>query len=113
MKKVITLCLFAFAMILGSQTLVAQNSKLDTMKEINAAASKKTESLRKYVKFSNDQRDQVYDALKLYGQSRANMEGKDITEEEDAKIEKQLDDKIKSILSTEQYESYKAYALEN
>ena len=41
MKKVITLCLFAFAMILGSQTLVAQNSKLDTMKEINAAASKK------------------------------------------------------------------------
>ena len=41
------------------------------------------------------------------------MEGKDITEEEDAKIEKQLDDKIKSILSTEQYESYKAYALEN
>ncbi|NRD21625.1 hypothetical protein HNV10_00125 [Winogradskyella litoriviva] len=113
MKKVITLCLFAFAMLIGSQTLVAQNSKLETMKEINAEAAKKTETLRKYVKFDNDQRDEVYEALKLYGQSRANLEGKDITDEEDAKIEKQLDDKIKSILSEQQYESYKAYVLEN
>ncbi|MUU78910.1 hypothetical protein [Winogradskyella endarachnes] len=113
MKKLITLCLFAFAMFFGSQTLTAQNSKLDAMKKINATAAKKTESLRIHVKFGPEQRDDVYEALKHYGQSIANLEGKDVSAEENAKIEKQLDDKIKSILSEEQYELYKTFDSEN
>ena len=113
MKNVITLCLFAFVMILGSESVMAQNSKLENRIEINTVASKKTEALRKYVKFTSEQRDQVYNALKAYGQAKASLEGKPENEEEDAKIEKQLDDKIKSILSDEQYDRYKTYSEEN
>ena len=113
MKKIITLCLFVFAMFLGNQSLAAQNSKLEIKKEINAEASKKTEALRKFVKFSNDQRDEIYTALKLYGQNRAQLESKPINEEDEAKIEKQLDDKVKAVLSEEQYERYKLYNAEN
>ncbi|NRD19437.1 hypothetical protein HNV08_05210 [Winogradskyella eckloniae] len=113
MKKVITLCLFAFALLLGSQTMVAQNSKLELMKEINAAANKKTEALRKYVKLTNEQRDEIYEALKVYGQNRANVADQPINEEDNAKIEQQLNDKVQAILSDEQYERYKTFVAEN
>ncbi|MBC3847520.1 hypothetical protein H8K90_14075 [Winogradskyella echinorum] len=113
MKKVITLCLFAFVMILGTESIMAQNSKLENRVEVNTEASEKTEALRKHIKFTNDQRDQIYNALKVYGQAKASIKGKPSTEEEKAKIEKQLDDKVKLILSDEQYERYKAYILEN
>ena len=49
MKKIITLGLFVFAMFIGSQTLTAQNSIL----EVNAKASEKTETLRRTLKFVN------------------------------------------------------------
>ncbi|WP_439152191.1 hypothetical protein [Winogradskyella sp.] len=102
MKKIITLCLFAFVMILGTESVMGQ-SKI----EVNAEASEKTEALRKYVKFDNDQRDLVYEALKEYVQANVNL--KKVTEnktEVKAKIEKQFDDKIRSILTQEQYERY-------
>jgi len=92
---------------------MAQNSKLESRIEINDFASKKTEALRKYVKFTNEQRDQIYIALKTYGQAKASIEGKPENEEEDAKIEKQLDDKVKEILSDEQYDRYKTYSEED
>lgn len=113
MKKIVTLCLFVFAMFLGNHSVTAQNSKLETKKEINAAASKKTEALRLFIKFDNDQRDEIYDALKLYGQNRALLESKPINEEDEARIEKQLDDKVKAVLTEEQYERYKLYNAEN
>jgi flagellar basal body-associated protein FliL len=102
MKKLITLCLIAFVMILGTESVIAQ-SKI----EVNAKASEKTEALRKYIKFDNDQRDLVYEALKEYVQANVNL--KKVTEDKNevkAKIEKQLDDKIRSILTQEQYERY-------
>ncbi|WP_299125209.1 hypothetical protein [uncultured Winogradskyella sp.] len=113
MKKVITFCLFAFMMILGTESVTAQNSKLEDRIEINNVASKKTEALRKFVKFTNEQRDEIYTALKAYGQAKASIKGKPENEEEDAKIEKQLDDKVKAILSDEQYERYKTYSEED
>ncbi|EDP72237.1 hypothetical protein FBALC1_14087 [Flavobacteriales bacterium ALC-1] len=109
MKKVVTLCLFALVMVLGTESVMAQNSKLENRIEINTEASEKTEALRKYVKFTNEQRDEIYNALKVYGQAKASTKDKPLNEEENAKIEKQLDDKVKIILSEEQYERYKEY----
>lgn len=102
MKKIITFCLFAFVMILGTESAIAQ-SKI----EVNAEASEKTEALRKYIKFDNDQRDLVYEALKEYIQANVNL--KKVTEDKievKTKIEKQFQDKMKSILTEEQYERY-------
>ena len=114
MKKVITLCLFAFAMLIGSQTLVAQSSKLEIQKEINAEASTKTEALRKQLKFGDDQRDEIYNALKTYGQGKVALAASATTNKEDElKLEKQLDDKVKSVLSDEQYAQYKLIVAEN
>ena len=65
MKKVITLCLFVFAMFLGTESAIAQTNK----KEVNAQAAEKTEALRKYVKFNSEQTDLVYEAVKEYTQA--------------------------------------------
>ena len=46
MKKIITLCIFVFALFIGTASVTAQN-KL----EINDEASVKTERLRKLLKF--------------------------------------------------------------
>ncbi len=48
MKKVITLCLFAFIMVLGTESVTAQSTT--TKKEINAKAASKTKALSKYVR---------------------------------------------------------------
>ncbi|GAA4244209.1 MULTISPECIES: hypothetical protein [Winogradskyella] len=106
MKKVITLCLFVFALFLGTQTTVAQNSKIEINKEINAKAATKTEALRKHIKFDKEQRNEIYSALKAYEQSKVRISNNPVSEDEKAKIEKQLNDKIKKILSEEQFERY-------
>lgn len=111
MKKVITLCLFAFIMILGTESVMAQATPNKI--EINAEASTKTEALRKRVKFSNDQRDQIYTALQTYGKRKAIINNGTPSKESISKLEKELDDKVKTILSEEQYELYKAYNEEN
>lgn len=113
MKKIITLCIFVFALFTGTQTIEAQNSKLEIKKEINAKAAKKTEALRKFIKFSNDQRDDIYIALRTYGEAKFSTKETEANKEEIAKIEKQLDDKVKTILSEEQYERYKTYSEQN
>ncbi|MDN3493814.1 hypothetical protein [Winogradskyella bathintestinalis] len=113
MKKVITVCLFTFALFLSHQSVVAQNSKLDAKKEINAEASTKTEALRKYVKFDNNQRDEIYIAFRTYGQEMVSSNNKSISKEEVTKYKNRLDDKIKSILNDDQYARYKAYLSEN
>ena len=112
MKKVITLCLFAFIMILGSESLIAQSTPNKI--EINAEASTKTEALRQHVKFNKDQRNEIYTALQAYGNQKAAINnGTTPSEESVARLEKELDDKIKEILSEEQYERYKAYMESN
>jgi len=108
MKKIFTLCLFVFAMFLGTESLMAQ-----TVIEVNAQASEKTEALRKYIKFNTNQRDLIYDALKEYVQANADLKKTKAKEGTVAKIEKQLNDKMKAILTEEQFERYKTFSQEN
>lgn len=109
MKKVITLCVFVFAMFFGTESATAQSNKI----EVNAIAAEKTEALRQHIKFSNTQRNDVYEAVQEYTQAKQDLE-KAITIEEGvvAKIEKLLEDKMKIILNDEQFERYKSFSIE-
>ncbi len=104
MKKIFTLLAFAFFFAVGTQSVLSQNKI-----QINKAAAEKTEALYKAVKFSTDQRDLVYEALKDYGQLMAkyNAAGSN-DEEKKKKILERLDVKMKDILTEEQYERYKS-----
>lgn len=99
--------MFAFIMILGSESVMAQSSP--NIIEINAAANKKTEALRKYIKFNETQRDQMYAALKTYEKRKAKLKEAAPSERSNKKLEKELDDSIKAFLNEEQYERYKTY----
>ncbi|MAX70307.1 MAG: hypothetical protein CMC76_04285 [Flavobacteriaceae bacterium] len=108
MKKVITLCLFVFAMFIGNQTLTAQNTKLQDKVEVNAQASEKTETLRRALKFDNTQRDNVYEVLKTYYSAKLGFSRNENTlPAEIEKNEKRLDTELKAILTDEQYTRYK------
>jgi len=103
MKKLLTLCLFVFAMFLGTESVVAQNNKL----EVNAQASEKTEALRKYIKFDNEQRDKVYLAVKEYTQATMDLKKAQVVKEgAEKKIKDLLDTKMQEILTDEQFERY-------
>ena len=103
MKKLLTLCLFVFAMFLGTESAVAQNNKL----EVNAQASEKTEALRKYIKFDNEQRDKVYLAVKEYTQATMDLKKAQVVKEgAEKKIKDLLDTKMQEILTDEQFERY-------
>ncbi|WP_369992689.1 hypothetical protein [Winogradskyella sp.] len=113
MKKIITLCLFVFAMFIGNQTLTAQNTKLEDKLEINTKASEKTETLRRTLKFDNDQRDQVYEAFKLYIRTQISLSKNENTiPEEVEKNKARLETTLKEVLTDEQYSKYKALSKE-
>jgi len=61
MKKVITLCLFAFAMLIGTQTTFAQDKV-----KINENASLKAKELRTQLKFDENAMEKVYLAYQTY-----------------------------------------------
>ncbi|SDI39789.1 hypothetical protein [Winogradskyella thalassocola] len=114
MKKIITLCLFVFALFLGTQTSVAQNNKLEMMKTVNTKAAEKTEALRKFVKFDNNQRDQIYEAQQEFIKDNYLIEKQNVVEEGTAKklkaISEQLETRMKTILSEDQFERYKQFS---
>lgn len=113
MKKIITLCLFVFAMFIGNQTLTAQNTKLEDKLEINTKALEKTETLRRTIKFDNDQRDQVYEAFKLYIRTQISLSKNENTlPEEIEKNKARLETTLKEVLTDEQYSKYKALSKE-
>jgi len=60
MKKFITLCLFVFALLAGTQTAMAQDAK------INEKAYNKTKELHQSLKFNNDAFEQVYVAYQEF-----------------------------------------------
>ena len=103
MKKIITLYLFVTALFLGIGNLSAQNTV-----EINKIASEKAESLRKVIKFDTNTLEEVYQAYKAYetkyqsisSDLKANWESK-------VKIDTELDQSMKNILTEEQYFQYK------
>ena len=109
MKKLITLCVFVFALFLGTESVSAQTNKL----EVNTKASEKTEALRKYIKFDNDQRDQVYLAIQEYTQATMDLKkAKVVKKDAQKKINELLESKMQEILTEEQYERYKSFTEE-
>ncbi|WP_299097426.1 hypothetical protein [Winogradskyella sp.] len=113
MKKIFTLGLFAFAMFIGSQTLTAQNTKLEDKVEINTKASEKTEVLGRTLKFHSNQKDDVYEALKLFLSTELSLSRNENTLP--AEIEKnktRLESQMKEILNDEQFSKYKALSNE-
>ena len=102
MKKLITLCFFAFALLFSTQGLDAQN-KL----EINAAASEKAKEIRKTIKINNDQLEEVYQAYKIYEityqKISSDLQGNQAKLE---KINTILDTELKGILTEEQFDRY-------
>ena len=68
MKKIITLCVFAFALVLGTQTMNGQ-----TMVEINQAAFTKTQELKKIIKFDAETEEEVYLVYQAYESKMYNV----------------------------------------
>ncbi|WP_040248301.1 hypothetical protein [Psychroserpens mesophilus] len=102
MKKLITLCFFAFALLFSTQGLDAQN-----IKDINAFASEQAKEVRKAIKIDNNQLEEVYQAYKEYQTSYVQF-GDDLdgNQKQIEKINMILDTKLKSILNEEQFDKY-------
>ncbi len=102
MKKLITSCLLAIALLFSAQNISAQNTL-----EINEEANKKTKELRKLIKFDSDKMDAVYRAYQDFGKAykkiSANLEQNQVSLE---KINKELDKKLEGILSELEYHNY-------
>lgn len=102
MKKIITLCLFVFALMISSQNASAQNTL-----EINAEANTKTKELRKVIKFDQDKMQAVYEALQEYGIAFKKISNNlSANDERLKKINSHLDNRLKDIFSDEQYQKY-------
>ncbi len=103
MKKIITLCLFAFAMVLSTNTLAAQN-----IDEIRAISVQQTKQLRNEIKtMTSQQREQIYEVFKNYNKRKATLDQNTTSESKmNAQNKEQLDTNIKKILTTDQYEIY-------
>jgi hypothetical protein len=109
MKKIITLCLFVFAMFIGTGSALAQSNKI----EVNAIASEKTEALRKFIKFDSDQADKVYLAVQEYTQATLDLNKAQVVKEGAVeKINALLETKMKAILNDTQYERYQSFSEE-
>ena len=106
MKKIMTLCFFAFAMVMGTQTVAAQS-----LVEINSLASKKTQELKKNVKFDDATEHQVYEAFQAFEQKTASVtkieaSGKTVSSEEKETIKNMLVEKLKNIFTEDQFVRY-------
>ena len=109
MKKIITLCFFAFAMVMGTQTISAQS-----MMEVNAKAATKTKELKQALKLSNEIEDKVYTIFQEYIKTKASMDqkkasGKIIAPETEKKFSTLLADKFKVIFTEDQMQRYLTY----
>lgn len=102
MKKLITLCFFAFTLLFNSQGLTAQNTI-----EINAAASEKAKEIRKNIKINNTQLEDVYQAYKEFQTNYVKISNDlENNQEQLAKLNDLLDEKLKGILTIVQFERY-------
>src|SRR5690606_4722041 len=106
MKKIITLCFFAVAMILGTQSITAQN-----IIQVNAVAAEKTKELKQSIKFDSDTEDLVYQAFQEYERKKYSIEkveaaGQTVSEEDRMKFNNMLAEKFKVLFTPEQYERY-------
>lgn len=104
MKKLITLCFFALALLFNTQGLDAQN-----IIDINAFASEQAKEIRKAIKIDNTQLEEVYQAYKEFQTNYVKLQN-DIegNQQQIKKINTILDTKLKSILNEEQFGKYLA-----
>lgn len=102
MKQFLKVCLVAAIFFIGSQNTEAQNNIL----EINQAASEKTQKLRKQIKFNKNTQNDVFDAYLKYEKALANSSN-NMSIEEKQKITETLILTMKSILSEEEFATYK------
>ena len=109
MKKIITLCLFTFAMLLGTHTMMAQS-----VVQVNKLASEKTMELRKFVKFDAKTQNTVYTAYQEYIQrtyTTSDMVAKGTTPsaQDIEKANGLFAEKLKSVFTAEEYDRYVSY----
>ena len=104
MRKLITLCFFAFALVCSTQGLDAQN-----IKEINGFASEKAKEIRKVIKIDNNQLEEVYQAYKEFQTNYVKLSDDiDGNQKQIKKLNAILDEKLKDILNEEQFDKYLA-----
>jgi hypothetical protein len=114
MKKLITLCLFAFTFILGTPTLVAQEQD----KVIDENAKIQSSELQKILGLDDDQTAMVWRAIystqKIYIE---HVNGKDQNDQSVADLKAKADLNFKSqmvkILTEEQFAKYSDYLAKN
>jgi len=117
MKKIITLCLFVFALFLGTQAVEAQNNNLEVNKKIDAIvtakAVKETEALRKIVRFEKVQMDDVYEVIREYTLDTYLIENPELNQGKEPKkittVNEELNNQMKSVLTGEQFKRFKNY----
>lgn len=106
MKKIMTLCFFAFAMILGTQTVAAQS-----VIEINSLAAKKTQELKSIIKFNHETEDLVYKTYQNYEYKKYSIEelkaqGKSVSQEDMKKFDNLLPEQFRAIFTEDEFQRY-------
>jgi methionine-rich copper-binding protein CopC len=103
MKKIITLCLFAFIMILSTNTAAAQD-----IEAIRTISVKQTKELRSEIKtMTSEQTEQIYEAFKNYNKRKAILDQSTTAETKmNSQNKQQLNTTMKNILTAEQFEVY-------
>ena len=114
MKKLLTLCLFAFVFILGTQTIVAQ----EKYKTIDEKVKVQSNELKKILGLDDSQTTMVWRVL--YSREKVYIEhinGKDLNNNSVAELKNKADSNFKSqmmkILTEEQFAKYSAYLANN
>jgi len=102
MKKIITLVSFALLMLVCTQSMLAQRTKID----INALAAEKTEALRQQLKYDNEQRNEIYEVYKVYIQKKTSLRDTSLNNPSLEKLNVYRDEKFKLILTEAQFERY-------
>ena len=103
MKKIITLCLFALIMVLGTNTAAAQD-----IEAIRTISVKQTKELRSEIKtMTSEQTEQIYEAFKNYNKRKATLDQSATAETKmNSQNKQQLNTTMKNILTAEQFEVY-------
>lgn len=103
MKKIITICLFAFAMVLNTNTLAAQDTD-----PVRTASTKQTKKLSSKIKtMSSQQTEQIYEAFKNYNKKKAIIDQSSNSENNlSLQNEERLNIHMKKILTAEQFEIF-------
>ncbi|WP_452221370.1 hypothetical protein [Lacinutrix salivirga] len=107
MKKLITFCLFAVAILFNTQDLQAQNKV-----ELNKKAAETAANLNQSLKLNKDTQEEVYQAYKQYETNIAKLEKNNTAtpsssyDMDKQKITTTLMTKMQGILSSEQYAKF-------